>query len=540
MTRRLFVVLATCLLPLSAVGQEVDLRSPDGFISVTGEIVDFNGVMVRVTTNVGAISVPASEVICFGPACATTFAENDFGLTAEAFVDVVSLRAEEADAAAAGDQNAGRQESRQLAFATATAQEVYRRLAASFAQGSTGPVTGTVGANDKLTLEDGRGGQTVVTTAEPGSSADGMIGPVTLSGSAPIAYDGPADWLAETRPAHHLLALDAFAVLVAPNAGITAISVSELAAIFAGEVTNWAEIGGADLNILPLQLPATSPVGQAFRTQVMAPAGHSVASNVLTIGTADGLRASVRQFPGSISVLSLQDADPEVSVALAGACGLPVPARAFHALAGDYPLLFPVMAQSTNPDSTGALAALFSYGASDAAQDSIAEAGVLALRPQLQDVSTKNARLTALLDAPLDPEERVAAAAMFQLLFDADRTSISLIGGATSAPEAAWNRMNVQQLQALVADPAFAGREVILAAFTASLTEDAAGSADAIARAKTAATALADSLSAVLAADLEDNEMRLSAHGFGNVAPAACLGSQAAGAEGVRVEVWLR
>ena len=67
--------------PAALLAQQVDLRSPDEFISVEGEIIGFNGVMLRVETTVGAVSVPASEVICYGPGCLEILATNDFGLT---------------------------------------------------------------------------------------------------------------------------------------------------------------------------------------------------------------------------------------------------------------------------------------------------------------------------------------------------------------------------------------------------------------------------------------------------------------------------
>jgi len=70
---KVLVVLSTLvfssILPTLVKSQEVLLRSPDGFINVEGEIIDFNGVMVFVNTSVGRVSIPASEVFCYGRGC---------------------------------------------------------------------------------------------------------------------------------------------------------------------------------------------------------------------------------------------------------------------------------------------------------------------------------------------------------------------------------------------------------------------------------------------------------------------------------------
>ena len=93
MMGRLAAILLCTAAPVALTAQEVNLRSPDDFISVDGEIIGFNGVMLSVRTTVGVVSVPASQVICFGDACLDVLANNDFGLTIDALVGVSALPA---------------------------------------------------------------------------------------------------------------------------------------------------------------------------------------------------------------------------------------------------------------------------------------------------------------------------------------------------------------------------------------------------------------------------------------------------------------
>lgn len=53
----------------AAYAQEVTLRSSDGTVNLTGEIVDFDGDTYRINTNIGELNVSSAIVECFGDAC---------------------------------------------------------------------------------------------------------------------------------------------------------------------------------------------------------------------------------------------------------------------------------------------------------------------------------------------------------------------------------------------------------------------------------------------------------------------------------------
>ena len=58
------------------------------------------------------------------------------------------------------------------------------------------------------------------------------------------------------------------AIFVHPDAGIDNLSHAQVEMIFAGEVTNWSEVGGSDLEITVLVLPENHPLTQAMRGQL--------------------------------------------------------------------------------------------------------------------------------------------------------------------------------------------------------------------------------------------------------------------------------
>lgn len=62
------------------------------------------------------------------------------------------------------------------------------------------------------------------------------------------------------------VALDGIAVIVNANSGIENLTVEEIAAIFTGSITNWSELGGADLAIACIGREAGSGTRDGFET----------------------------------------------------------------------------------------------------------------------------------------------------------------------------------------------------------------------------------------------------------------------------------
>lgn len=528
MITRIATVLLCTVAPVALFAQEVDLRSSDEFISVEGEIIGFNGVMVRVQTSVGAVSVPASEVICYGPACLQVIASNDFGLTADAFQSVVveaepTLQALSDDLAVSFDAPI---------FAT-----LYRTVAGAFSVANDTATSVIQEPSGEIALESGDGTQTAnLTLAADGAIGDINIRSVSLNGTAPATYTGPAGWALGEGLTHQLVGLQSFSVVIAPNADMAAISINDIARIYAGEITNWSQIGGADVNILPLQMPENSLIGTEVMRLVMEPAGKEIAGNVLTMADEAGILASINQFPGSISIVNSIGATENLTVPVSGSCGMPVAPTTFNIVSGDYPFARPVMATYAQAPNTGLVTELLDFASADVAQTLIAREGFISHNAITLDPTLKNARLTGLLAAPLDDAQRAAAAEMFQVLFDADRLSPTLIGGATSGPEGGWNRAMFVDLLDVLADPNNAGRELVFV----GLGESTAGSAAAIDASVAAAAEMQSVFRQFAAEAVADSGVSLTSYGFGNVSPVACIDGQVAGSEYTRVEVWIR
>lgn len=551
--RNLSLALLCSAAPQALIAQGVELRSVDGFISVEGEIVAYNGTMLRVSTRLGVVSLPAAEVVCYGAGCVQVLANNDFDLTADSFADIVAdLAAAEPAAAPAAEATPEVapqatvepaapavapqviQDDLSLSFASGGYAGLYRSLTGSFALASDTTSVVALTAEGQVRIDSGDGReQLAVTLVDDAAAADLVLQTTALLGVAPAAYEIPAAWAGETALSHQMLGLRAFAVLVGADTGISAINVADLAAIYAGEVTNWSQLGGADMPILALQLPAVSDARAEFITTVMDPAGKTISADILTMADDAALASAVTDIPGSISVVDLSNAGPS-PLPVAGTCDLPVMPTIYNVISGDYPLIRPVMLRYQNEPQTALVSELFDFATAAVVQDLLARDGFIKQTAQSQ--SEKYARLNRLLSAPLDPVERGVAVSMFQALFDGERLSPTFIGGAVSGPEGAWNRAMLFSLAKQLSAPAYAGREVIFG----GIAESVDGPAAAIDASMMVASDLAQTFAKFAPAVIASNNLRLTPMGFGGVSRVSCLQGQVDKAVNSRIEIWVK
>ena len=525
----------------AALAQTVELRSPDGFIAVQGFVVDFDGTTLTVETSVGRLSVPAGEVACFGDGCEVLFERNPFGLSESdllgmglAVDDAPASVAEPAPAAAIPD-SAPAPTASGGDYAVALARPEYAaimtNLAASFAQSGAGAATGALSPGESLVVQAGENAATM-RLSPAGGNADLTLTEAALGGADPAAYGSAAEWSADRNLKEQLIGVVPMVVAVTPNLEVDSISMADIAAIYAGEITNWSEIGGPDQRILPLQLPADSLYGTFLQERVMAPSGKAISPSVLTLKTPENLAQSVNQFPGAISVLAERVVQGGKVLSVAGECDVAVGNGPFEIASGDYPLLSPVVSAYRNGAASGAIGELFSHAGSPTAGGALEASGLAGLAVFEQPSEIKNQRLNALVSTALPEDVRVIAAQFFQRMLAANRLSATLYGGGVSATEAAWNRAMFDGLAAALDSGRYDGRELVFVGFSndASALEDTQSAAEDM-RAAFAGFA-ADALS--------ERNIGTVAEGYGAIAAVSCIDARASADPATRIEVWVR
>lgn len=100
------------------------------------------------------------------------------------------------------------------------------------------------------------------------------------------------------------VALDAIAVVVNSNSvSLSNLSVEDVAKIYAGEITNWKELGGADSSIVVFNRDEASGTYETFEKKVMGKTEFMKAASVTT-GNGD-MAAKVGATPNAIGYVGL-------------------------------------------------------------------------------------------------------------------------------------------------------------------------------------------------------------------------------------------
>lgn len=100
------------------------------------------------------------------------------------------------------------------------------------------------------------------------------------------------------------MAFDGIAVIVSPGNPVDGLTTEQLRAIYAGEITNWSEVGGEDREIDLVNRDEASGTREAFKKIVMGEEAVFDRSAVVLPGTGQ-VRDVVSRSPGAIGYISV-------------------------------------------------------------------------------------------------------------------------------------------------------------------------------------------------------------------------------------------
>ncbi len=109
------------------------------------------------------------------------------------------------------------------------------------------------------------------------------------------------------------VAIDAIAIAVHPSLKVSGLTVEELKKIYLGQITNWKEVKGPDLEIIPLsRRPEDGGTPEFFKNYVLG--DESFGSNVILVhSTTTGLK-QLAKTPGGIYYASAPQIVPQCTV----------------------------------------------------------------------------------------------------------------------------------------------------------------------------------------------------------------------------------
>jgi phosphate transport system substrate-binding protein len=104
-------------------------------------------------------------------------------------------------------------------------------------------------------------------------------------------------------PTAHAIAMDGVCVVVHPSNPVTNLTKQQIHDIYTGTITNWKDVGGADLKIVAITRDSSSGTFEVFNEKVMHK--DKMAGSVETVNANPQAQARVKSTEGAIAYVGL-------------------------------------------------------------------------------------------------------------------------------------------------------------------------------------------------------------------------------------------
>jgi phosphate transport system substrate-binding protein len=527
------MVAAVAVMAASVVSAaEVTLRMKGGDFAVTGELKGFDNTKYTIQSkSLGTMSLDASRFDCEGAGCPRVGAGGP--AVAAAIVTAPPPTAGSGRVSVVGSNTIGGQ------LMPALVQAYGQSLGLKTARVAGG------GADDiRYRLLDARGVEVgSVDINRPGSNAAfkalekktadiGMSSrPVKPDEAQRLAAVGLGDMRAPTH--EHVLGLDGLVVLVAQDNPAVSLSLDAIAQIFAGQVTDWSQVG---LPAGRIQVYAPSENNGNFDTfdsLVMRPRNLAIAADAKRFDNHAEQADAVAADKLGIGITSIAYQRNSKALNVEASCGLITRPSPFVMKTEEYPLSRRLFLYTpgtpTNPLARG----LLDFALSPTAQLVVRQNDFIDQAPEMLDFQSQTTRIAYALNAAgadfdlnlmkqliadFKPAQRLTTTFRFETAsFTLDTKAIDDIG----------------RLRTLLEQPDMKGKTVMVAGFA-----DGVGRFDAnlvLSQRRAAAV-----LSALQKAGTRPIQAQLVTRGFSQLAPVACNDTLEARSFNRRVEIWVR
>ncbi len=309
----------------------------------------------------------------------------------------------------------------------------------------------------------------------------------------------------------HVLGLDGIAILVNRNNGVRDLSKEAIAAIFTGEITDWAQVGGAPGAIHLYARDEKSGTFDTFKSLVLGKG--KLRADAKLYEDSNELSDAVAADPLGIGFAGLPFVRNTKAIAVADAGATPLIATRFTVATEDYLLSRRLFLYTPANSENRWVGKLLEFALSDEGQELVEKMGFIRQTPELQ-------RVAAPPEAPEEYRTAIGEAERLSLNFRFRPGSLDLDNKALR---------DLERITSLLAQQRHQGRTLLLLGFTDNLGAGAANRR----LSKERAEIIAQEFSA------RGVSVELVA-GFGAVLPVASNLSEAGRDKNRRVEVWLK
>jgi len=194
-----------------------------------------------------------------------------------------------------------------LALAVATG--AFAQLSGTFTWGGSTTVAPIAYAAIEQFQKDNTGVKISYEATGSGAGLTSLLkGQYSLAGSSAVVSDAQ-----KTQGAFPIaIAYDGISIVVNKNVKLSNISMGNLAKVYAGQITNWKDLGGQDMQIVVVNRDEASGTYGSFNDLVLKPVKLSYTKNAIVTKENGEVAAKVASTPGSIGYVGFAFADQVV------------------------------------------------------------------------------------------------------------------------------------------------------------------------------------------------------------------------------------
>ncbi len=512
------IVAASIGMSVPAIAEIVTLSSPDGALTVSGNLVAVEDGFYKIDTAIGPLSINVGDVICTGDACPVLKVENEI--------------------TAVGSSSIGSRLMPLLLAGYAQASNA----AVSFVPGSP---AGTV-VND-IVADAGNGdlmAKVTVQLADSSTAFQALLDPATQIGlSTRRVLPAEARRVTQARGGNlidpsqeHVIAVDPVVIMVHPSNPVTSISLDQLDRIYSGQLTNWSELGGANAPIIVYGRESTSGIASTFFQTIFAKTGDRQANSVIPLESDQQMANTISTQPYAIGFAGVAFTGGTRPLNIIDECGFEVGPDSFTTKAEEYPIQRRLYLYNRSDNLNEATADFLAFTESSDADRVIAEGGFYNLAVERDTRLYQGERTFDVIEATTNPDERPVMAELVVDLLSYDRltTTFRFTSGSSSLEPKAFT--DLDRLIKFINEQDYAV-ELYFAGFS-----DADGSFEANrslsqGRAQQVANAASDYMQGKIT---NPYGVTLASDGYGELLPVACNSTLEGKRTNRRVEVWIR
>lgn len=112
------------------------------------------------------------------------------------------------------------------------------------------------------------------------------------------------------QPVAHVVALDGLPILVHPRNPVANLTLEQIRKIYTGEITNWKDVGGPDMEIVVITRDTNSGTYETFEKMVMNK--QKISDKAEYVGSNGAIRQRVQSTPSAIGYAGLGFVDKTV------------------------------------------------------------------------------------------------------------------------------------------------------------------------------------------------------------------------------------